>query len=126
MTRARLCRPRHKPRGLVTNASCRAACLSRLTPTRLGTAKDPFHRDAPPPLLSRPEAPSANESHLPTVRAGAWTAAAWAATGASALPPWPSFRHAFTHRFCALDPVTYRLFTGAQGPHAVRQLLQCP
>lgn len=126
MTHARRYRPWREPRWLVTDASCHATCLNRLAPTRLGTAKDPFANDAPPSLLSRPEAPSADESHLPTVRAGAWTAAAWAATGASALPPWPSFRHGFTRRFCALDPITDRLFAGAQGPHAVRQLLQCP
>lgn len=32
-----------KPRGLVTDASCRATCPNRLTPIVLGNTKDPFH-----------------------------------------------------------------------------------
>lgn len=54
------------------------------------------------------------------------------------MPPRPSFRHAFAHRFCTLDPIAYRLspelkghvpfvnFCNVSDPRARPTLLQTP
>ena len=61
--------------------------------------------DAPTPPLSRPEVPSAYESPPPNSQLALGTNGRTAA-GTSALPPRSSFRHAFTRRLYALDPIT--------------------
>lgn len=81
---------------------------TRSTKSALPQSRDVFHQQVPPSLP---------DSRRP--------ATAWAATGVPGSSPrtqLPTCVHAPTLE--TLDPTAYRLFAGAEGPHAACQLLQ--
>lgn len=95
-----------------------------------------FRRPTPSTPSSGSGAPSADESFAPPTPACAGAAGTKTATGTSAWPPQPSFRHAFTRRY-ALDTLaslagfafplglaSSPLAVRARGPRAARRLQQ--
>jgi hypothetical protein len=93
-------------------------------PERACECQDPLPHAPPRARLHEPEASSTNRFHR-LVRLSP-NYSAWTATGTADSSPTarlPTCVHAPTQG--ALDPAAYRLFTGAEGPHAACQLLQC-
>jgi hypothetical protein len=70
MTCAGLYRPLRKPRGLVTDAPCRTAYPNRLTPLRVGSTKDPFHKRRT--TAAAFQARSAFRRRIPSARGPCW------------------------------------------------------
>ncbi len=117
---------RRKPRGLVTDAPCRATCPNQLTPIRFSNTKSPFHvRRANAAVF---QARSAFRQRIPLTHGPCWRldrgrlGRHWC-LGFAASTQLPTRVHPQVLR---ARPNHHPAFTGAQGPRAVRQLLQCP
>jgi hypothetical protein len=70
MTGTGRCRPKRQPRGLVADAPCHATHPTRLTPTRLGNAKGPFHERRANVTAFRTR--SAFHRRIPLLRNSCW------------------------------------------------------
>lgn len=132
----RVCSTSREPRWSGDRRSLSRPLPAAAVAVALFGSRGSFRRPTPSTPSSGSGAPSADESFAPPTPACAGAAGTKTATGTSAWPPQPSFRHAFTRRY-ALDTLaslagfafplgsaSSPLAVRARGPRAARRLQQ--